>query len=110
MWPGVHLPDFGIHTALYLCALAGSAGDVRVAASLVEGESCKGFALDPNPDRTGVSSQRGKPQTILCPDSAELQPGWLDVLLKQQKQGVVDLRHEASVSSNTSSPSSEHYR
>jgi hypothetical protein len=31
--------------------------------------------------------------TILCPDSAELQPEWLDALLKQQKQGVVDLRH-----------------
>ena len=31
--------------------------------------------------------------TILCPDSAALQPGWLDALLKQQKQGVVDLRH-----------------
>jgi hypothetical protein len=30
--------------------------------------------------------------TTLCPDSAELQPGWLDALLKQQKQGVVDLR------------------
>ena len=29
---------------------------------------------------------------ILCPDRAELQPGWLDALLKQQKQGVVDLR------------------
>ena len=31
--------------------------------------------------------------TILCPDGAELQPGWLDALLKQQKQGLVDLRH-----------------
>ena len=31
--------------------------------------------------------------TIVCPDSAELQPGWLDALLKQQKQDVVDLRH-----------------
>jgi hypothetical protein len=31
--------------------------------------------------------------TILCPDSAELQPRWLDALLRQQKLGVVDLRH-----------------
>jgi len=31
--------------------------------------------------------------TISCADSAELRPGWLDALLKQQKQGVVDLRH-----------------
>ena len=31
--------------------------------------------------------------TVLCPDRAGLQPGWLDALLKQQKQGVVDLRH-----------------
>ena len=31
--------------------------------------------------------------TILCPDGAELQPGWLDALLNQEKQGVVDLRH-----------------
>ena len=31
--------------------------------------------------------------TILCSDSVEHQPGWLDALLRQQKQGVVDLRH-----------------
>ena len=48
--------------------------------------------------------------TILCPDRAELQPGWLAALLKQQRQGVVALLLEASASSNTSLPSSEHYR
>ena len=31
--------------------------------------------------------------TILRPDSAELPPAWLAALLKQQKQGVVALRH-----------------
>jgi len=31
--------------------------------------------------------------TLLCPDGAEHQPGWLGALLKQSKLGVVDLRH-----------------